>query len=187
MPKIGYKVPDVPNNRIIINKSQIDNVGLIDEIHHREMGHIADLVWVGRLNNSNLRQLAIIPKSKDEELTLSYEGFCVYKEKSYSNGVVFLRKDEMTMPFDGSIITMAPDTFHYFNSRGVLDPNLNYSLDVNNTSIILNNISIYNKKHTKGSMINLRASFDGAIDDENIDGNVHILYVSDDIPVIPNG
>lgn len=185
MPRIGYEIPNTKNHRIVISKHDIDKVGLLHQIEHSEMGHIADLIWVGRYNNSNLRQLALIPKHQEHVLSLSYDGFCVYKEKSYSDGVVFLRKDAILMPYDGSIFIMNPDSFHYFNQRSPLNPNLNYSLDVNNTSIVLNNISIYNEDYTKGSMINLRASFDGRLNSDKFDGNVHILFVTDDIPVVP--
>lgn len=181
MPRIGHKDPDAPNNRISIPRDEIDNTGLIDSIYHSEMGHIIDIVWVGRYNNSNLRQLAFVKRYREGELTIAYEGFSVYKEKAYLDGTILLRKDSVLMPYDGSIITMIPDAFHYFNARNILEPNLNYSLDVNNTSIILNNISIYNKDHTKGTMINLRAGFDGSLKDEESGGRVNILFVSDDM------
>ena len=156
-----------------INKEDIDNTSELVRMAHPTLGYIATLGWVGIV-----RQPAIWFDGTQEtydDYYISYEGYA-----NYMDGTTVDQK-HLAVPRNGEVLKMKDNTRYFFNSHDSVTPNKSYSLDKNNTSIVMNNVSIYNKAHDTGIMINLRASFDGLLDDENIGGNVNILCAIDNI------
>lgn len=177
-------INDISNKnhyRIPIKGESIDFTRSLLEITHPIIGNVAILSWVGKDSENNIvRQPAIwlFPfYEEDKNFHLSYEGFSVY----IPEGLHGLGKDNIAMPKDGSIFKMQKGQAHYFNNEDCLTPNCDYRLDKNNTSIVLNNISIYDENYAKGCMINLRASFDGVLRNEQVEGNITILCTIDTI------
>lgn len=174
--------PEKPSNennlpdkhfKVRIEKNNIDDTFAIRELEHPELEYIATLGWVGE---STIRQPAIwVDRPREgEEYYISYEGYANYMDYQITQA-------HLVVPRNGIVMKMKDNMRYFFNSDDSVTPNQKYSLDSNNTSIIMNNISIYNKAHTKGIMINLRASFDGLINDAEIGGSVNILCSVDSI------
>lgn len=156
--------------KVRIDKDNIDDTFAIRELEHPVLGYIATLGWVGE---STIRQLAIwSDRAREDEWYMSYEGYANFPRLLAIHTVI---------PCSGEVLKMKNNTRYFFNSYdpSIADPY--YSLDSSNTSLIINNLSLFNRSHTEGLMINLRASFDGLIDDDEIGGGVNILCSIDSI------
>lgn len=171
--------------QIVFDKSYIDITRPLVEIIHPTIGNMAILGWAGieKTTNNKIRQPAIWLDNSLEYgiFHLSYEGYAVYMSNDYTEQDNYLDKERIIMPDDKSIFQMKKDKKHFFNNYNSLVPNYMYALDKNNTSINMNNISIFNSDCSIGCMINLRSSFIGSMDKKGINGNIIISCTSEDI------
>ena len=166
--------------KIIINKHDLHNTRSLMDVVHPDVGYLASIYWVGKSPSGvfqDVYQPAIYCPEGINDRYLSYDGKASYILAGDKNDYDFLR-----YPFDASIYKMTPDGLHYFKIENPLAPNFQYALNSNNTSIIMNNISIYNENYSSGCMVNLRASFEGRTVDNNIDGNVVLIITIVNIP-----
>jgi hypothetical protein len=163
----------------LIDKSKINETKKIIDITHPEPNYkkLASLYWVGENNQQQIHQLAFSIDDINQKRFLSFDGysFCLKLDK--------YDQDHIKYPSDGSTYAMKNGIYHYFNNLNPELVNLNYSINKNNYSTIMNNVSIFDEHYRYGAMINLRVSFEGDIEDNNLDGKVIILVSMD----FPNG
>ena len=172
--------PNANHHQFIINKNDIDVDQTLFDIIHPTHGQMATLGWIGidSRNYEKIRQPVIWSYPINEVSSaphLSYEGYANYMPKYFSSSFKHIATEHIVMPNDGTVFRMESNRRYFFNSYDAIVADSKYSLDSNNVSIIMNNISIYNQTYSIGCMINLRASFDGLLQDSFIDGNVIIL------------
>jgi len=159
-----------------INRADLHNTRSLINITHPTLGYMASLYWVGKAPASfrDVYQPAIYCPAGVFNRYLAYDGKANFIKTGIGNDYEFLR-----YPHNEVLFTMSPDTLHYFTTSDPLSPNYTYALKANNMSIIMDNISIYNEHYTCGCMLNLRASFEGKMVDDDISGNVIILCTVD--------
>lgn len=175
------------NHRIFsISRRDIDTTFKLLDIESSRVGKLAELHWVGEIENQDghltkFRQLGIKKEISKEAVFLSYDGFRQGKYKELGSSFFNLGGDYLCHPYNSNIYQIPNDKFVGF-SRG--NPHIleqEGALDVNNASIEIKNASIFDFDYKNGVMINLRASFDGLMTHDSIDGNVRILLTFDDI------
>jgi len=155
--KEGQKfTEDNGTTKLIITKnSAYDDYRLFD-FKTSSGDSLASLAWIGvKLSTGDkILQPAIVTNMAGVTTYLSYDGRANYIGGSGS--------DLITMPSDGETYKISPPKPYYFNNDNPLVPNPNYSLNYNNKSIEMRNISIFKGDYSQGVMIELRASLEGS-------------------------
>ena len=139
------ELKDLPDRHFkkSISMDDIDDYCILREMHHSTLGYVATLGWIGEelVSGNKVRQPAILidrNREETEEYYISYEGYANYMDYQ-------ITQSHLVVPRNGVVLKMKEGVYYFFNSHDSISPNLNYSLDSNNASIIMNNISIYNK------------------------------------------
>ncbi len=159
--------PNAIHFKHIIHKDLMHETQLIKDID------VVSIMWVG----AGVYQPALkatSPTEKWQTPHLSYEGYAHYLPP-YAGSFPHIQTDHIVMPNNGQVQKMRHDELYFFNSYDPASHDKRYALNKNNTSIIINNASIYDETYNIGAMVNMRASFDGLTNDEIIGGNVIIL------------
>ena len=134
--------------------------------------YLASIAWIGTSVSSGekVMQPAIITNNPGDTY-LAYDGRANYLDGS----------DLIIMPSHGSIYPMESGRLYYFSDNTPEIPNSKYALMYNNTSIRMNNISIFNGDFSKGIMMDFRSSMEGTFSDGAKNGYVVVLATIDSI------
>lgn len=155
------------NVKITIDKNSIYSDYKLFEFKTSTGDPLASLAWMGTSLSTGdiIFQPAIATNIPGLDILLSYDGYANYIDGS----------ELITMPSDGKTYTISPPKPYYFNNGDPLVFDPTYSLNKNNNSIGMHNISLFKSDHSQGVMIGMRASTEGSVTGPSDDGLVVIF------------
>lgn len=152
--------------KITIPKDEVNNDRTLFDVHYSDGVCAASVIWVG----GEVKQPAIITINKDTKY-LAFEG-----QANFVGGF-----QTLIMPNDGDLYEIKQNTRYFFKNTFPETPEGAYSLQFNNKSIRMNNISVINTDCSKEVMFDFRASMEGTFSDETKNGYVVVLAAIDPI------
>ena len=149
-------MPENTHQKIVFTYSAVNDSRRLFDVHYSDGSYCASITWMGKTVSAGQQvwQPGIMTNNVDTKY-LSFDG-----QNNFTGG-----NEQIVWPSNGSEYEITTGRFYYFNNSNPEKFDTTYSLLKNNNSIRMNNISIFNKDYTKGVMMDLRASLEGAVQD----------------------